>query len=448
MSDEIQRNAGLPDSVIHARWVIPVEPERTTLEDHCVVVRNGRIDGLLPYRQAREQYHSADWVDCTRHVLIPGMINSHTHAAMTLFRGMADDLPLMSWLNEHIWPAEARWMGPDMVRDGTELAVAEMLLSGTTCFNDMYFFPNIVAKTAQAAGIRAVVGLIVIDFPTAWAASKEEYFDKGLEVHDEVRNLSLVTDAFAPHAPYSVADDSLQKIRMLADELDIPVHIHLHETANEIEDSISKHGVRPLERLDQLGLLSPRLLAVHMTQLLPPEADAVQRHGVNIAHCPESNLKLNSGYCPVSSLLAAGTNVSIGTDSAASNNDLDMLGEMRTAALLAKTVADDATALPAWQALEMATINGARALGLETDTGSLVTGKSADMVAIDMDQFATQPVYDPVSQLVYSAGREQVSDVWVSGRRVVQDRILANLDPEAIIQKAGIWRDKIVGGER
>lgn len=430
-------------TIISGRWVIPIEPENTMLEKHSIAFSSGKIIDLLPTDKALKKYPDANVTDRPEHVLTAGFVNAHTHAAMNLYRGIADDLPLMEWLNEHIWPAEAKWVSPDFMRDGAELAIAEMLSSGTTCFNDMYFFPDIVAKTAQEIGIRATVGLIVIDFPTVWAKDADEYLDKGLQVHDETRSLSLVNTALAPHAPYTVSDGPLEKIRTYADELDIPIHMHVHETAHEVQESVAQFGVRPLERLENLGLMNQRLMAVHMTQLLPAEIEAVAKYGVHVLHCPESNMKLNSGYCQTRDLNQANANVALGTDSAASNNDLDMLGEMRTAALIAKTVADDATALPAWKALRMATINGAKALAMENEIGSLEVGKSADIIAVDLNDISTQPVYDPVSQLVYSASRNQISDVWVHGKQLVKEHKLTTIDTDSLIQKSKEWGEKI-----
>jgi 5-methylthioadenosine/S-adenosylhomocysteine deaminase len=362
---------------------------------------------------------------------------------MSLLRGLADDLPLMVWLNEHIWPAEQRWISEEFVADGTRLAAAEMLRGGVTCFNDMYFFPDITARVSAEAGIRAVVGLIMIDFPSAWAANHDEYLHRGVEVHDRYRNHNLINTAFAPHAPYSVSDAPLERIRTLADELNIPIHMHLHETRDEIIQGLEQHGKRPMERLQDLGLLSPSLVAVHMTQLQEEEVGLFARSGAHVVHCPESNLKLASGFCPVSQLLDAGINVALGTDGAASNNDLNMFSEMRTAALLAKGVANNASALPAASALRMATINGARALGIGDETGSLETGKSADMVAVNLGSLETQPVFNPVSQLVYSTGRDKVSEVWIAGRQVVKDGELTTLNAAEISKNAEEWGRRI-----
>lgn len=431
------------DQLIHARWVIPVEPAGDVLPAHTLVVRDGRIAAVLPTVVAERDYAAPRVVHLPRHALLPGFVNAHTHAAMSLFRGLADDLPLQTWLEAHIWPAEARWADREFVRDGTRLAVAEMLLGGTTCFNDMYFFPDEVAAVASEAGIRAVVGMIVIGFPSAWARDAHEYFANGQAVHDRYRGHPLIRTAFAPHAPYTVDDDALRLIAVRAEELDVPVHMHVHETAREVADAVAATGERPLARLARLGLLSHRLLAVHMTALEPDEIGLIARTGVSVAHCPESNLKLASGFCPLGALAAAGVNCALGTDGAASNNDLDMLGEMRTAALLAKAVAGDPCAVPAHAALAMATLHGARALGLDHETGSLAVGKHADCIAIDLGALRAQPVYDPISQIVYAGHRDQITDVWVAGRRVVDERRLTSLDEQHLLATAARWRTRI-----
>ena len=429
--------------IISARWVIPVQPSNTVLEDHSIVVENQRIADILPHKKALQKHPDASHIERLDHALIPGLINAHTHAAMSLFRGLADDMPLGQWLHDNIWPAEAKWVGTDFMRDGTELAIAEMLLSGTTCFNDMYFHPDIVARTAQEMGIRAFVGMIMLDFPSGWASGPEEYFAKGLAVHDEVRSLSRVNTTLAPHAPYTVSDGPLEKVRTYADELHVPVHMHVHETADELSDSLAQYDKTPLQRLNDLGLLNPRMMAVHMTQLSDADIDLVTKQGIHVVHCPESNLKLASGFCRTFDLLQAGINVCLGTDSASSNNDLDMLGEMRSACLMAKMVANNASALPAWQALEMATINGAKALNTQDEIGSLEIGKSADIVAINLNHVSTQPVYDPVAQIVYSASRDQVSDVWVQGKARVTNHKLVGTDIAQLLNKAAQWGEQI-----
>ena len=432
------------DTLIHARWIVPVEPAGVVLENHAIAIKDGHIVELLPSDRARESYTAEVEFEQNEHILIPGLINAHTHAAMSLMRGLADDLPLMTWLQEHIWPAEAKWVNPEFVRDGTRLAMAEMLRGGTTCFNDMYFFADEAARVAEQAGMRAVIGLIVIDFPTAWAQNADEYISKGNALHDQVKHSPLITTAFAPHAPYTVSDDPLQKVLMYAEELQIPIHMHVHETAHEVGESEQQLGKRPLARLAELGLVGPQLAAVHMTQLSDEEIAAHAAANAHVIHCPESNLKLASGFSPVQKLLDAGVNVALGTDGAASNNDLDMFSEMRTAALLAKGVAGDASALPAEKALEMATLNGARALGLESVCGSLVAGKAADIVAVKMDDLETQPLYHAVSQLVYATGRNKVSDVWVAGRHLLKERRLTTLDEGEILAAAKQWQTRLV----
>jgi len=431
------------DTLIHARYIIPVEPEGHVFENHCLGIQSGQIVDIIPQTEAKRCFEAVNILHLNDHVLIPGLINAHTHAAMTLMRGLADDLPLMKWLQEHIWPAESAWVSSEFVQDGTQLAIAEMLRGGTTCFNDMYFFPDVAADVIKSAGMRAVLGLIVLDFPTVWANNAQEYLSKGIEVFDRYRDESLIHHAFAPHAPYSVANEPLEKIKLQAEELDIPVHMHVHESMDEVEQSINDHGMRPLARLDKIGLLSPRLLAVHMTQLNDDEVKLLSTSGSHVIHCPESNLKLASGTCSVAALLDTGVNVAIGTDGAASNNDLDMLGEMRTAALLAKNVTGDASSVPAERALSMATINGARALGLDETIGSLLPGKSADITAINLGDIETQPVYHPVSQLVYATGRDKVTDVWVAGQHLLKDRKLTTIDEKEVITRARKWGEKI-----
>ena len=313
------------DLILSPKWLIPVIPRETCLQDHSLVVHQGRITDILPTDAISSRYQATKHQVFAEHALIPGLINAHTHAAMSLMRGLADDRALMDWLNNHIWPAEQKWVNAKFIEDGIELAVAEMLLSGTTCFNDMYFFPDVMARTADRLGMRAVTGLIVLDFPTPWAANSEEYFEKGMALFDELRHVELVTAALAPHAPYTVSNQPLEKIRMLSDELDLPVHIHVHETNHEIEHSIEHYGKRPIARMQDLDLLGPNLLAVHLTHMLDEDKELLAEHNDNAVHCPQSNLKLASGFCQVARLLEQGINHGIVTDGADSNNDLDIL---------------------------------------------------------------------------------------------------------------------------
>jgi 5-methylthioadenosine/S-adenosylhomocysteine deaminase len=431
------------DQVLYPRWVVPVEGPQAVLEDHAVVVRDGRIADILPAEQARERWQALQAVELPRQALMPGLINAHTHAAMNLFRGLADDLPLMTWLEKHIWPAEGRWISEDFIAEGTRLAAAEMIRGGTTCFADMYFFPDEIARSARDAGLRAAVFCPVLDFPTPMASGPDEYLKIALAACDDWRHEPLITIGFGPHAPYTVSDWPLERIRTYAEELDAPIMMHVHETAGEVQQAQEASGMRPVERLDKLGLLSPRLMAVHMTDLSEDDIERVKATGTHVIHCPESNLKLASGFCPVERLRKAGINLALGTDGAASNNDLDMIGEMHTAALLGKGVAREASALPAAAVLEMATLGGARALGLEQLTGSLVTGKQADMIAIDLAALETQPLFDPVAQVVYAASRAQVTHTWVAGRCLMQDRQLTTLNDTRLEHEAALWGEKI-----
>ena len=430
------------DLIVLPRWIVPVEPAGVVLEEHALVVNGGRITDVMPADFARQAYRAKETLELPRHALLPGLINIHTHAAMSLLRGIADDLPLMDWLQNHIWPAEGAHVNREFCADGVRLACAELIRGGVTCFNDMYFFPDATADVVLGAGLRAGIGLIVLDFPTAWA-QPGEYIHKGLELHDRLKNEPLLRTVFAPHAPYTVSDGPLKEVRKYANELGIPIHMHVHETAGEVEMAVQASGKRPWQRLKDLGLVGPDLIAVHMTQLTDAEIADCADQDVSIAHCPESNLKLASGFCPVDKLLKAGVNVALGTDGAASNNDLDLLGEMRTAALLAKGVANDARALPAPQALHMATLAGARALGLDNETGSLKKNKSADFIAVDLSGASTQPIYNVISQLVYAGSHHAVTDVFVAGRALMRDRKLLTLDEDAILAKASEWRQKI-----
>ncbi|HEX4986485.1 MAG TPA: TRZ/ATZ family hydrolase [Burkholderiales bacterium] len=435
--------AAAADLVIEARWVIPVDPPGRVLENHAVAISGGRILALLPADEAARRYPSAPVRHLGSHVLIPGLVNLHTHAAMTLMRGLADDLRLMDWLSQHIWPAEAAHVSPQFVYDGTLLACAEMLRGGVTCFNDMYFFPEMAARAAIDAGMRAALGVIVIEFPTAYASDAQDYLRKGLAMRDEFRHEPLLSFCMAPHAPYTVADRTFEQVLTLSEQLQIPVHMHLHETADEIRESLSRFGMRPLARLEKIGLLGPNFIAVHAVHLDPGEIALLGRLGCSVAHCPSSNLKLASGIAPVADMLSAGIGVGLGTDGAASNNRLDVLAEMRTAALLAKTRAEDPRALPAHAVLRMATLDAARALGLERSIGSIEAGKLADLCAVNLDAPELSPCYDPASHLAYAAGREHVSDVWVAGRQVVDAGGLCSLDAATLKRKAGEWKSRI-----
>jgi 5-methylthioadenosine/S-adenosylhomocysteine deaminase len=433
------------DLLVSARWVIPVEPAGAVLDYHSVAVAGGRIAAVLPSGEAQQRYEAREHLRLDRHALIPGLVNLHTHAAMTLLRGLADDLPLMAWLRDHIWPAEAKHVSPEFVYDGTLLACAEMLRGGVTCFNEMYFFPEAAARAALDSGMRAALGIIAFEFPTAYAADADDYIAKGLAARDALREEPLLSFCMAPHAPYTVSDRTFARVVTIAEELDLPIHTHLHETRAEIEESLAKYKARPLARLRALGMLSPRLIAVHAVHVTDEEIAMLAHYGVSVAHCPSSNLKLASGLAPVAAMLKSGINVGIGTDGAASNNRLDLFQEMRSAALLAKAVGNDAEAMPAHRALAAATLHGARALGLDASIGSLVPGKFADLCAVAFDDPELAPCYDPVSHLVYAAGREHVSHVWVAGEPRVRERQLAGFENRSLNNRALVWQNKLAG---
>ncbi len=398
------------DLILLPQWVVPVETEGA-LADHAVVVQGGRILDVLAADAALARYDAPQTLRLPGQALIPGLVNLHGHAAMSLFRGFADDLPLMAWLNQRIWPAEKKHVSEAFVRDGTLLAAAEMLAGGITHCNDMYFFPQAAGEAFLQAGMRATLGMIVLEFPSAYAVDADGYLARGLAMRDELKDEPLLSFAFAPHAPYTVSDATFGRINTLAEQLGLPIHTHIHETDDEIRDSIKQYGQRPLERLAQLGLLGPNFIGVHAVQVTAAEIGLLAQHGCHVAHCPSSNLKLGSGIAPVSTLIQAGVNIGLGTDSAASNNRLDLFAEMRLAALLAKGISGDATALPAAAALKAATLDAARALNLDSQIGSIAPGKCADLVAVDLHALTSQPLFDPVSHLVYVAGRENVTHV-------------------------------------
>lgn len=435
------------EQIISPEWVIPVSQngkrQLTPFHNYSVAIHKHKIVAIKPTKELLEDYSTDNHLLLPGQALLPGFINCHTHAAMSLFKGLSDDLPLMMWLENHIWPAEKKWVDDKFCEDGATLAIAEMLLSGTTCFNDMYFQPNMTAKAAQNIGMRAMVGMLVFDFPSVWGSGWEAYVKKGLSLRDDYKHSDLLSFAFAPHAPYTVSDEPLSKIATLSNELSIPVHMHIHETAHEVKESLSQYGKRPLKRLQELGLVNPNLIAVHMTQLQRNEIETVASHGVSVVHCPQSNMKLASGISPVQDLLTAEVNVALGTDGNASNNDLNMFSEMKTASLLSKVYTGSAQACSAKDILYAATMGGAKALGLDDTCGSIEVGKAADLTAINLETLQAQPMYDPVSQIVYTAGREQVSHVWVNGKLQVADGKLTQLDETKLIQMAKTWRNKI-----
>jgi len=430
------------DLVVHAQWIVPVEPAGV-LAGHALVVDRGDIVGVVESREAERDYEAAQRIDLPTHVLIPGLVNAHTHAAMNLLRGIADDVPLKSWLEAHIWPRERRFVSPEFVHDGTLLAAAEMLQGGVTCAADMYFFPDAAARAFDSSGMRALIGMPVLDFPTPYAADPDAYISHGLAARDAFKHAPRLAFALAPHALYTVGDATWGKVTMYARQLDLPLHTHVAETQDEVDASRAATGETPVERLDRLGVTGPSLIAAHCVHLSPGDIDRLAAQGCHVVHCPASNMKLASGIAPVATLVERGVNVALGTDGAASNNRLDLMGEMRLASLLAKVATRDAAALPAATVLRMATLGGACALGFEQRIGSLLPGKAADMVAIDLGGVDTAPIYDPVSHLLHAAARSDVTDVWIGGDRIVDDRRVTTIDRSALLTRARAWQQRL-----
>lgn len=434
----------LVDHIIHAKWLITSEEDNKILEDHALISHKGKIKNILPSKQASERYHANAVEHYTSHAIMPGFINAHTHISMNYLRGLADDLALMNWLNNHIWPAEKKWVSHEFVRDASLFAMAEMIRSGTTCFNDMYFFLQATAEAVDISGMRGAIGITVMEFPNAWAANVDEYFSKGLDFYEQYKQHERVMVTMAPHAIYTSKDETLIKVRELAEKYDLKINMHIQETADEVNQSVAATGKRPIRRLQEMGFITPRLIAVHMTQINDEDLEIIQTGKPNIVYCPQSNMKLASGICPVEKLRALGLNVALGTDGAASNNDLNMFDEMRTGSFLAKLSTQNPEALTADATLKMATLNGAKALGIDHLTGSLTIGKASDFIAINLEKIETLPIYHPISQIVYAASREQVTDVWVAGKQLMKNRQLTTLDEKELIAKAKQWGKKII----
>lgn len=430
-------------------WIIPIVPAGIVLSGHGLALRDGRIVDIASHESLLHRYPDARAHALPGRVLLPGFVNLHTHAAMSLLRGAGDDMPLMAWLNDRIWPLERKLASSDFVYDGSVLAFAEMLAGGTTCCADMYFYPESIARAALAIGLRACVGMAVIEFPTPYATDVDDYLQKGLAAHEKYGNEETLRFMFAPHAPYTVGDEALSRIGALAEELDMPIAIHLQETRAEVAQSLAATRMRPTARLAGLGLLSPRLTAVHGVHLDTDDIAMLAANGAHVAHCPASNLKLASGIAPIAQLLRDGVNFGIGTDGAVSNNRLDMLSEMRLAALLAKGSSENAQTLSAHQALYAATLGGAKALGWDREIGSIELGKRADLVAIQLDAPHLLPVFDPASHVVYSAGREDIDEVWVNGAQVAKKlhltKISARIELERILSRIPQWHTLAVG---
>lgn len=433
------------EHLVHAKWILTAEPNQDALENYSLCIENGIIKEIIPTSTAKQKYLPTRENNYQEHILMPGIINSHTHIGMNYFRGLGSDLALMQWLHDYMFPTEKKWLSHDFVRDASLFAIAEMIRSGTTCFNDMFYFLSATADAAIQAGIRACIGITVIEFPTNWAETTDDYFTKGMDFYEKYKNNPFITTTFAPHAPYTVSDKSFMRVKELAQNLQLKINLHLHETEDEIKGSLEQFGKRPIKRLYDLGFLSSDVLAIHSANLNDEDLELIALTKPNIIHCPESNMKLASGTCPVEKLRQLGINVALGTDSVASNNDLDMLSEMKSAALIAKLSTMNPESLKANDAIALATINGARALGKEQNIGSLANGKAADFITIRTDDIEMLPMYLPAAQIVYASNRQQVSDVWVNGKQLMQNRKLLTIDEEEIKKKAIYWGNKIKG---
>lgn len=431
------------DTLIEAAWILPIEPAGALLSGHALAIDGGLIVEILPVSDVPQRYIAKDHFKLDGHVLIPGLINLHTHAAMTLLRGIADDRPLMDWLEHHIWPLEAKHLSPAFAHDGTMIACAEMLRGGVTCFSDMYFFPEAAIEAVLASKMRAAIGMVVIDFATNYASHADEYLAKGFTLRDSYARRPLLQFCMAPHGPYTISDSTFKKIAMQTAETNTTIHMHIHETRDEIKHSLDKYGVRPLARLQGLELLSPAFIGVHAVHVNAEEIQRLSEHGCHIAHCPTSNLKLGSGIPPLAAIQARGLNFGLGTDGAASNNRLDLFHEMRHAALLAKGASRNAEALDAHATLRAATLGGAQALGLDGRIGSLLPGKAADLCAVRLDEWLMQPCFDPASHLVYVAGREQVTHTWVAGRLAMYNGTPLEINISELLDLAGLWHTRM-----
>ena len=431
------------DLVLEPRLLLPIAPENTALEAAAVAVGGGEILAVDSRGALQERFPNTPRLDLPRHALMPGLVNAHGHLAMTLLRGLGESEPLKAWLETTIWPLEQRWVDAEFVRDGTRLAVAEMLACGTTTAADMYFFPEVAAQVCRDAGLRLQAAFPITAVANAYSTSIDDCFAKGLDLHDRFRDDALVTTCFGPHSAYAVDRKTLERVAMLADEVDASVHIHLHETAAEVADARRQCGSSWMQLLDAIGLLNENLQAVHMTAVTDDEIRLAAERGVRVIHCPHSNMKLASGVCPVAKFLAADAVVALGTDGAASNNGLDLFAEARLAALLAKSSSADPTALPASEVVALATIGGARALGLADRVGTIEPGKRADLIAVDLDAPAMQPLHDVFAQLVHSAAGPRVTHTFVDGKCLYADNEWRTLDIAETSARADVWRERL-----
>jgi 5-methylthioadenosine/S-adenosylhomocysteine deaminase len=430
--------------IVRAQYLITMNKKEQIIENGAVVVKNGRIADIGEFGEILKKYKEQIPIYGNSHsALMPGFINTHTHAAMVLFRGIADDLPLKQWLTEHIWPREAKFLSEEFVYDGTLLACLEMLKSGTTTFSDMYFFTESIAKAAKDAGIKAVVGQGVLDFPTPSGSGAKDYLAKAEDFIKNFKSDDYIIPAVAPHAIYTCSRETLLSCKELALKYNVPMHIHLSETFQEVEESINRHGLRPVKYLDSIGFLEGKIIAAHCVWLNQEEIEIMAKHNVGVSHCIESNLKLSSGIAPVAKMIRKGVKVSMGTDGAASNNNLDLLEEISIAAKVQKGITADPTVLDVKTCMKMLTIWAAEGLGLENEIGSIEIGKKADMILMNLRKPHLQPIYDIYSAIIYSAKASDIEDVFVNGVPVILNGRAQFVDEDEIIDKALWWSEKI-----
>ena len=442
MNDEKKSKA---DILIFNGTILPLSSGPESIPSGGLAILEDKVVALGPEREIRMAFDALKEIDAREGLIMPGLINAHTHAAMTCYRGMADDLPLMEWLNNYIFPAEAKADG-ELVFESTLLACAEMIRSGTTTFFDMYLFEDQVAEAAKKAGMRALVGEVLYDFPSPNYGPPEKGIEYTENLISKWKNDPLISIAVEPHALYTCSPDLLRKCLKIADAYSVPLKIHLSETKKEVEQIINKYGKTPVNHLESLGLLSAHLIACHCVWLDEQEMDLLAKRGVKVVHNPESNMKLASGVAPVPELLSRGVCVALGTDGCASNNNLDMFQEMDTAAKLHKVHRLDPTTMPAKTVLRMATMAGAQVSGRENEIGSLGVGKKADIIILDLNQPHLLPLYNIPSQLVYSASCADVHTVIINGKVVMENRTILTFDEEEILQKAREWKKRIMAG--
>ena len=432
-------------TVIEAGWVMPMNHKGVVLPQHSVLINEGKIVSVVPSAET-EGIEADEVIRLPDHIVLPGFVNAHTHAPMHLLRGMGADLPLMDWLQTKIWPAEGKLMSPAFCYEGSLIAGAEMLESGITCASDHYFFSEDVARGLTEAGLKCSVSGIVIGFPSAMAKTTDEYIACAEKLFERFENDPKVRVTVGPHAPYTVDDAALIKVRELAQKHNAHIHMHVDETQSEIEGSLKQYGIRPIERLHQLGLLSEQFISVHTVKADDKELELLAKTGASVVHCPCSNLKLASGFSPIAKMMRMGINVAMGTDGVASNDKVDILGETRLAAMLGKAVCEDTTQMKVGDMLHAATLAGAKALGWDDRIGSIEKGKDADLIAVDLGNIDALPVFDPASQLLYSAGREDITHVWVDGTIVVKKQQSDGLRPikrEKAQKITKTWQNKI-----